>query len=85
MIAHTTDGGANWSVAATRQTAPINGICFIDDTRGWAVGAGGVILSTIDGGATWNVVRNAGQQPALCVVCPTIESVPLEYLARCAG
>ncbi len=84
VIAHTTDGGANWNVAATRQTAPINDICFIDDSRGWAVGAGGVILSTVDGGATWNIIRNANQQPALCVVCPTMASVPLEYLTRCA-
>ena len=31
----------------------LNEVCFIDPTTGWAVGAYGTILKTIDGGDSW--------------------------------
>jgi photosystem II stability/assembly factor-like uncharacterized protein len=31
----------------------INAVSFADARRGWAVGAGGTVLSTADGGRTW--------------------------------
>src|SRR5262249_27000234 len=33
--------------------APLNAVQFVDRNEGWAVGAEGVILHTIDGGQTW--------------------------------
>jgi photosystem II stability/assembly factor-like uncharacterized protein/tetratricopeptide (TPR) repeat protein len=33
--------------------AELTAVTFIDDERGWVVGAGGVVLHTADGGATW--------------------------------
>ena len=35
---------------------------FIDDYRGWLVGAGATILQTSDGGETWHVSHLAGAQ-----------------------
>ena len=34
-------------------TAELNGVHFISATTGFAVGEGGVLLSTADGGASW--------------------------------
>ncbi|MFN2511760.1 MAG: WD40/YVTN/BNR-like repeat-containing protein [Pyrinomonadaceae bacterium] len=49
------DSGANW----TRLRAPTRhlllGGTFIDDYRGWLVGAGATILQTSDGGETWHL------------------------------
>jgi len=36
-----------------RSTVGFEDICFIDEQKGWAVGAGGVIIHTEDGGETW--------------------------------
>ena len=38
---------------AARQGQRLNAVCFKGPERGWAVGSGGRILSTVDGGATW--------------------------------
>ncbi|MBU1671862.1 MAG: IPT/TIG domain-containing protein [Actinobacteria bacterium] len=47
VLLHSTDAGANWS------TANLNETSFANDTDGWAVGDGGVIIHTLDGGVTW--------------------------------
>jgi len=68
-LLQTVDGGASWragevagstqkiSVQASAQTsAPklrLNAVSFADARRGWAVGARGAVLATIDGGRTW--------------------------------
>ncbi len=48
--------------------ANLNGVKFVDAKRGWAVGAGGVILHTADGGVTWhlqtNIVWDSSRVPA---------------------
>lgn len=48
--------------------ANLNGIKFVDADRGWAVGAGGVILHTTDGGVTWqlqtNIIWDSSRVPA---------------------
>jgi len=46
--------------AGTTLSAPgapslrINAVAFADERRGWAVGAGGLVLKTADGGRTWH-------------------------------
>ena len=58
-------GGAPTRTAATRPAprgAPgprVNAVSFVDARRGWAVGAGGLVLATLDGGRTWQA-RESG-------------------------
>jgi photosystem II stability/assembly factor-like uncharacterized protein len=47
-----------WSFAAA-DGGPVGGICFLNSTTGWVVGAGGKILKTEDGGATWQAQNSA--------------------------
>ena len=42
-----------WTMQTSGTTQDLKGAYFVEATRGWAVGAGGVILGTADGGATW--------------------------------
>lgn len=53
ILVYTDDAGVNWQ----RQRAPTRQelihIDFVNDKRGWIVGAGGTILNTQDGGASW--------------------------------
>lgn len=43
-------GGGN---ASSRAGAPLLDVYFMDEQRGWAVGAYGLLLATADGGKTW--------------------------------
>lgn len=68
-LLQTADGGASWkagevtglaqqipaqaSAQASAPTLRLNAVSFADARRGWAVGARGVVLATIDGGRTW--------------------------------
>ena len=57
-VFRTTDGGRNWE-ESDLVTGFINGVFFLDQNVGWAVGEhvfspmGGVIFYTTDGGETW--------------------------------
>lgn len=50
-------GGGAWRRQLTRTMAWLHAVYFLDAQRGWAVGGGGALLSTVDGGATWRVER----------------------------
>lgn len=39
--------------SARRLSRRLNAVCFVGPEAGWAVGAGGVIIATLDGGRTW--------------------------------
>ena len=43
-----------------RQDAEIVDLCFVNAKVGWAVGAHGVILKTVDGGENWREISQAG-------------------------
>ncbi|HTN74386.1 MAG TPA: YCF48-related protein [Pirellulaceae bacterium] len=85
IVLHTGDGGATWETFRTEQTAPLRALHFIDDTRGWAVGALGTILNTRDGGRTWLVQRRGGTRVALLNLFSEPQRVPLEAIARVSG
>ena len=49
----TKDGGNTWTQQITPTDEGLNGICFINDKEGWAVGNKGTVVHTTDGGVTW--------------------------------
>jgi photosystem II stability/assembly factor-like uncharacterized protein len=60
-ICHTTNGGVDWSVQYTDNTAgSIGKIQFTDLSNGWAVGDSAKILKTTDGGSNWTPITNTG-------------------------
>ncbi|MBI4647401.1 MAG: PKD domain-containing protein [Bacteroidia bacterium] len=48
--------GISWNAFNSGVTYNLTGVNFVNDLVGYATGATGAILSTIDGGATWNQV-----------------------------
>ncbi len=55
IVFYTSDGGNSWTSQALPGAAPLSGngledVFFLDDRRGWAVGAQGLILHTATGG-----------------------------------
>ena len=56
LVFHSADGGRSWESFSTRQNLPIHSLTFIDERNGWAVGALGTILATVDGGRTWAAI-----------------------------
>lgn len=53
ILAITRDSGESWQVLHAPTNQELIHIDFIDDRRGWIVGAGGAILHTDDAGETW--------------------------------
>lgn len=80
-VLHSGDGGQTWEVFRTEQTLPLRGLWFLDEYRGWAVGALGTILHTRDGGRTWRVQRSGGTRAALLGMFSEPARIPLELLA----
>jgi photosystem II stability/assembly factor-like uncharacterized protein len=74
------DFGTSWEIRPTGVTVPLNGLCMISDTVGWAVGEFGTILSTTDGGKTWTLRRSGGQRAAVLFAHGSAASVPLAVL-----
>jgi photosystem II stability/assembly factor-like uncharacterized protein len=65
-VIKTTDGGANWT-AFSPGTATLNGVYFVNDTTGWAVGNTGTIIYTQNGGANWTVQSSSTSETLLKV------------------
>jgi photosystem II stability/assembly factor-like uncharacterized protein len=53
ILAITRDGGANWLILRTLTQQELIHIDFVDEKRGWIVGAAGAILHTDDAGESW--------------------------------
>lgn len=84
-VVHTQDGGRNWYWFNTEQNLPLHGLHFVDQQHGWAVGALGTILKTIDGGRTWQRQHSGGTRAALLGVFAQPEEIPWEMLAELSG
>ncbi len=84
-VFHSADAGQSWTAFPTGQSLPLVGLCFVDDKRGWAVGALGTILATEDGGRTWTRQRSGGTRAALLALVGQADRVPWESLAKWAG
>lgn len=49
-VLRTDDGGVTWQSQASHVASRLNDVFFVDALRGWAVGAGGVVVHTARGG-----------------------------------
>ncbi|HEX5104464.1 MAG TPA: YCF48-related protein [Pirellulaceae bacterium] len=84
-VLHSADGGQSWDCFRTEQTAPLAGLCFIDEYRGWAVGALGTILHTRDSGQTWRLQHSGGKRVGMLGVFAEPERIPLELIGLVSG
>ncbi len=84
-ILHSADRGETWQVFDTGQTLPLRALSFVDDQRGWAVGALGTILATRDGGQSWTVQRSGGERAAWLGLFSSANRVPLEMVVDLSG
>ena len=53
LLAITRDGGTSWFILRALTQQELIHIDFVDEKRGWIVGAGGAILHTNDAGESW--------------------------------
>lgn len=53
IILYTKDAGASWQRQNVRTREELIHLDFVNDKRGWIVGASGTILHTADGGESW--------------------------------
>ncbi len=81
VVLSTEDSGASWKVSKTGQPLPLQGLFFIDDNRGWAVGELGTVIATTDGGQSWQIQRQGGKRAAACFVHAQPDDVPADTLA----
>jgi photosystem II stability/assembly factor-like uncharacterized protein len=58
ILSITRDGGTNWQDLHPPTQQELIHIDFVDEKRGWIVGAGGAILHTDDAGETWSRQRS---------------------------
>lgn len=84
-LLRSSDRGRTWRLLHTDQSLPIHALQFVDKDRGWAVGAFGTILATVDGGETWTPQHSGGTRASLLGLFAEPSDVPLEVLARYCG
>lgn len=62
-----------WSPRDSGTEELLTCVSFVDESKGWAAGHGGVIIHTEDGGSTWRVQREASpeNQPLFDIQFPT--------------
>lgn len=85
VLLHSADRGATWELQRTGQSLALNGLFFLDEQRGWAVGELGTMLHTGDGGKTWTVQRRGGMRSAVLSVHARATGVPVDALSWLGG
>lgn len=51
----------DWELVRNAQEGYFNGLWFVDQNHGWAIGDSGRILNTSDGGYSWNIQQSGTQ------------------------
>jgi photosystem II stability/assembly factor-like uncharacterized protein len=82
---HSPDAGASWTRQATGHSAPIHSLNFTNEEIGFAVGAFGTILRTVDGGSSWHVCRAGRRRAAILSIHTRPERIPFGMLAKQGG
>lgn len=85
VIFHSPDAGQTWQTQRTGCPTPLRDLHFLDEHRGWAVGALGMILHTRDGGRSWRVQRQGASRAAMLALFSEPGRVPHEMLVQQAG
>jgi photosystem II stability/assembly factor-like uncharacterized protein len=85
LMLHTWDRGKSWQIQNTGQPLPLNGVFFLDDKRGWAVGELGTVLSTTDGGKSWKIQRRGGHRVAVLMLTSRPQNVSPATVALVGG
>jgi photosystem II stability/assembly factor-like uncharacterized protein len=85
VLMHSTTLGTSWELVRTGQPLPLNGIFFINENTGWAVGEFGSILATTDGGKTWHVQRRGGQRAVVLFMHARADRLPADTVALLGG
>lgn len=65
-ILRSTDGGLNWEILRNVTQSSLYGLCFMDATRGIAVGYDGILIRTLNGGRSWTRIES-GTSGRLCI------------------
>jgi hypothetical protein len=81
VVLQSPDQGAHWQLQRTGQPLPLNGVFFLDEAHGWAVGELGTIVATADGGKTWQTCHRGGTRTAALFVHARSAGVPLDTVA----
>lgn len=55
LTAYSVSAAGVWARQRSNALAWLHAVYFLDENRGWAVGGGGVVLTTTDGGKEWRV------------------------------
>src|SRR5262249_11790615 len=85
VILHSSNRGQSWELLQTGYPLPLNGVFFLDERQGWAVGELGTVLATADGGKTWTVQHRTGERAAVLLVHAGSAGLPAETVALLGG
>lgn len=81
FVLHSGDHGKTWDVQKTNVPVPLNGLHFISEHEGIAVGELGTILATKDGGKTWVVRQLGGARAAVMCLHAAGRSTPVDVVS----
>ena len=70
-IMQTTNGGVDFTEQINPEQIKLNGVSFIDENKGVAVGLAATILYTANGGTTWEARTNSGWRWQSCDMKPS--------------
>jgi photosystem II stability/assembly factor-like uncharacterized protein len=85
VLLHSATLGGTWEMVRTGQPLPLNGVFFLDENNGWAVGEFGSIVATVDGGKTWRTQRRGGQRAVALFIHARAAGLPADTLALLGG
>ena len=63
LVMRTEDGGETWSRVIVPSKLELFHLVFVNSSRGWIVGDGGLILTTQDGGLSWFTQNSKTKKP----------------------
>jgi photosystem II stability/assembly factor-like uncharacterized protein len=70
------DLGKSWSARPTGEPGIISAVEFLDEQRGWAVGAQGKIWATRDSGQSWYAQRHAQRKFGVLAIAQAASQIP---------